>query len=796
MDFFGAEQRARKRTTRLLVLFGFAVAGTIVAGYAATVLGLRATQSGPYGRSRYGEYEERQAGELEALSLWQPKVFALVSVATLAVIGVASLYKWSVFSTGGSAVAESVGGRKVDPHTTDLAERRLLNVVEEMAIASGLPVPAVYVLDDEPGINSFAAGLTTSDAVVTVTRGALQKLTRDELQGVIGHEFSHILNGDMRLNVRVSAVIFGILVLGLAGRGILMSMRYGRYGSSREKGNSGLALVLGAGTALMVVGYVGYFFGRLIQASLSRQREFLADASAVQFTRNPSGVTGALKKIGGYAIGSSMETHRAAEISHFFFAQAFTSSFGGLLATHPALDTRIRAIEPAFDGKFFDPPDVVDVARQPWSAVPHMPRAAPVPPPLEAAAFGAASAAAAGTLSPQGTAEAQSILAQIPAALRDAARSPHEAPILVFGLLLDADAAIRQSQRDSIAASTGGDALQTLAHLDPLLLNLKPEHRLPLLQLALPALKAIPPASLGSFAGTLDTLVMADGKVSTFEFALQRLVLRALALSRNPSAAVSQIYSFQAVTTEISVVLSSLAHASSADPAEVGHAFAEGASQLKLVEDKLALLPEAQCALALLDQALDRLAGASGPIKQRLIVACAHVVSADGTLQVSEAELIRAVAASLTCRSRHWRRLTLPSCCLRNGAVTFCWGLRLCRRTCTVARFIPRRARPPPIRNNEPPIHRSRTASGGAQVRFAAAGTSGQEAQALRHPMERDRAGHPCDRGGRLHDPPHNRDRGAGAVAREALAWAVRCRSSCAPQASRTSTCFWRASAR
>jgi Zn-dependent protease with chaperone function len=647
MDFFGAEQRARKRTTRLLVLFGFAVAGTVIAGYAATIAGLRATQTGPFGRGAISEYAERPQGELEAVPYWQPGVFAAVSVATLAVIGLASLYKWSQFSQGGASVADSVGGRRVDPHTTDPAERRLLNVVEEMAIASGLPVPAVYLLDSEPAINSFAAGLTTSDAVITVTKGTLQKLDRDELQGVVAHEFSHILNGDMRMNVRVTAIIFGILVLGLAGRGILMSMRYGRFGSSREKGGGGIALVLGSGVALLIIGYVGYFFGKLIQASVCRQREFLADASAVQFTRNPGGVTGALKKIGGYAIGSSLETHRAAEISHFFFAQAIASNFGGLWDTHPPLGARIRAIDPGFDGKFFDPPDVVDVGKEPWSAVAHMPGPAPSPSPQAAATFGAALAAAAGTLSPEGAKDAQALLADIPAGLRAAARSPHDAPILVFGLVLDDDESVRQRQLASIAGSSGSDALQTLTHLDPALRQLKPAHRLPLLQLSLPALKGLPPTALSAFAGTLDDLVMADPKVSTFEFALQRILLRALAISRAPSARVAQIYSFQAVTDEISVVLSALAHASSDDEGQAAAAFAAGATQLKLVEGRIAFLPEAGCGLEKLDAALTKLAGASGPIKQRLLVAGAHVVSADGVLLTSEAELLRAVAASL-----------------------------------------------------------------------------------------------------------------------------------------------------
>jgi Zn-dependent protease with chaperone function len=647
MDFFAAEQRARKRTTRLLFLFGFAVAGTIAAGYIGTVVALRVSGARASLNRSYGRDQDQGAGDEEPQPFWRPGLFAVVCVGTLAVIGLASLYKWSEFSGGGSAVAESVGGRRVDPHTADPKEHQLLNVVEEMAIASGLPVPAVYIMDDEPAINSFAAGLTSNDAVVTLTKGALDKLSRDELQGVVAHEFSHILNGDMRMNVRVSAIIFGILVIGLAGRATLWGMRYGRFGSSREKGGGGAIVVLAIGLALLVVGYVGYFFGRLIQASLSRQREFLADASAVQFTRNPGGVTGALKKIGGYAIGSTLETHKAAEISHFFFAQGFVSNFGGLWATHPPLPVRIRAIEPAFDGKFFEPKEVVDVAKEPWSKVPHMPAPAPAPSPQAAAAFGMAMTMAAGTLSAEGGAAAQALLAEIPASIRAAARSPHDAQILVFGLLLDDDPAVREKQLASVAASEGSEVLRSLQQMDPALRQLKPAHKLPVLQLALPSLKALEPTALGTFAGTLDDLVQADGRVTTFEFALQRLVLRALAINRAPSAPVTQIYSFQAVTTEISVVLSAMAHASSADAVEAARAFAEGAAQLKLVDGMISLLSEADSGLVQLDAALDKLAGASGPIKQRVLMAAAHVVSADGVLLTQEAELLRAVAASL-----------------------------------------------------------------------------------------------------------------------------------------------------
>jgi Zn-dependent protease with chaperone function len=652
MDFFEAQARAKKRTSRLVALFALAVAGTVAASYFAAVFGLHQTQG--YRSHRSSRYSDQAYADdsSPSLRLWQPQLFVGVTLGTLAIVGLASLYKWNEFSAGGSAVAESVGGRRVDPHTTDTAERRLLNVVEEMAIASGVPVPAVYVLPDEPAINAFAAGLTTSDAVVAVTRGTMQKLTRDELQGVIGHEFSHILNGDMRLNMRLTAIVFGILVLGLAGRGILWSLRGARFNTRGKNGGGVIAAIVVVGVALLIIGYVGYFFGRLIQAGVSRQREFLADASSVQFTRNPGGLTGALKKIGGYALGSSLDTHNAAAIGHFFFAQAFASQFGGAWATHPPLDQRIRAIDPRFDGKMFDPPEVVDVAHESFVAAGLAP-AQPVhhfaPPTAPVLGASAAAVAAIGTISPAAVANAQLLLDATPARLRTATRTPNEAAILLYGLLLDdTDSTVRAKQRALVASRAGADALRTLDELDVDLRALRPEHRLPLLQIALPALRQLPPTALSPFLDTLDELVHADGRVTIFEFALQKLLLRTLALGRDPSrAGVVQFYSFNAVTAEISVVLSAVAHASSNLDLDARAAFAAGAAQVKLIETQLTFLDESASDLAALDAALDKLAAASGPIKQRTLTAAAHIVGADGQILIAEAELLRAISAAL-----------------------------------------------------------------------------------------------------------------------------------------------------
>jgi Zn-dependent protease with chaperone function len=643
MDFFEAQARAKKRTSRLVVLFTLAVLGTIAAGYFGAVWATAQIpdQSSPT-RDRYGR---RAQSSPSATSLWQPKLFALVSLGTLTVIGLASLYKWHEFSAGGAAVAESVGGRRVEPHTTDLAERRLLNVVEEMALASGVPMPAVFVLDDEPAINAFAAGLSTADATVAVTRGTLENLTRDELQGVIGHEFSHILNGDMRLNMRLTALVFGILVLGLAGRGVLWSLRGARFRSSGDNKNSGGILVaIGAvGLGLMLIGYVGYFFGRLIQAAVSRQREFLADASAVQFTRNPTGLGGALKKIGGLALGSSLQSSKSAAIGHFFFAQSFRSNFGGLWATHPPLGARIRAIEPTFDGTFIEPAQVVDVATESFVTAGLAP-SAPIAPPAPLPFQPSEAIAAAGTLTPALIADAQDLLASLPSRLLTAARTPTEAPILLYGLLLDADdEAVQRRQLSLIASRAGGDVLRVLQDLDTSLREVTPAQKLPLVQLALPALKSLQPTALAPFLETLDALVHADGRVSPFEFALQKILLRNIAASRAPAAPVTQIYSFQTVAEEISVVLSVLAHASAHDSEK---AYAAGVAQLKLLEGRLSP-PTTRADLAALDAALDKLSTASAPIKHRLLTAAAHVVTSDGQINVEEYELLRAIAAAL-----------------------------------------------------------------------------------------------------------------------------------------------------
>ncbi|CAM3055799.1 M48 family metallopeptidase [Rariglobus hedericola] len=645
MDFFEAQARAKKHTTRLVVLFVLAVLGIITAGYFATVTLLGQVNGRVNPHDSYPEAYDQVA---QSGSWWQPQILATVTLITVAVVGLASLYKWFQLRAGGTAIAEMVGGTVIDPRTTDPKQRQLLNIVEEMSIASGLPMPAVYVLPDEQGINAFAAGLTTSDAVVAVTRGTLEKLNRDELQGVVAHEFSHILNGDMRLNVKLTAIVFGILVIGLIGRGVLAGLARGRVRSSGNGKNSGggLAFVIAVGVVMMALGYIGYFFGRLIQAAVSRQREFLADASAVQFTRNPSGITGALKKIGGYALGSNLQSTKSEQIGHFFFAQGFRSMLGGAWATHPPLDVRIRAIDASFDGRYFEPPTVVDVTRQTWSDQRSATRPASAQKTARPAINPVTLIASIGALDATHTSRAQTLADNIPSLLRDAVRIPSGAAALVCGLLLDdKDEAVRTRQHELIRRHAGEEIATALTPLEADLRTLPHAVRLPLLLLTPPALRQLSPAGLAGFIEALDELVHADGQVSLFEFALQKVLTHHLDLAAHPSGS-RESYSPSDVSPEISVVLSFGARLRAADENETALAFSAGASGFSGLHPPLALRI---ATLDDLDAALNKLALAYGPVKKRLLTALAATVSSDGQVDPEEAELLRALASTLDC---------------------------------------------------------------------------------------------------------------------------------------------------
>lgn len=627
MDFFAQQARVRGSSRRLVVLFALAVIA-IVAAIDAVVwfaMGHRPVD-----------------GEPAASNL--PLLFAS-SAAVLAGIGLSSLFRIMSLSGGGGKVAESVGATPVPPDTRDPSLRRLRNVIEEVAIAAGVPVPDIYLMADEPGINAFAAGYSAADAAVCVTQGCLDKLTRDELQGVVAHEFSHVLNGDMRLNIRLMGLLFGILVLAIVGRKVIW---FGGGRGSRRGGGQ----VWMIGLALMVVGYIGYFFARLIQAAVARSRESLADASAVQFTRQTDGIAGALKKIAISTEGSALQVANKQEVAHMLFGEAGT--FNALFATHPPLLQRIRALEPGFREE--------DLARLAASlqaaAAPVADQAAPsrgmpglaVPPSLPTVLAGAVAAAHAAS-APRAPAfqRAATLRQDLPATLNEAVQQPEPALAIVLALAASTAPALQEAQRRIVADALGDDMQQAVQARIAEVSTLAPGLRLPLAALAFPALKQLPEGRQQTLLATLDALVRVDGRVDLDEYCLARLLRVQLLEARQPRRApLDGLKKLPACRGSLMLVCAVVAANGSTDEASARRAWLLAMQHAFPGEALDWSAPPAAWQLPF-ERALDDLDGLLPAAKELVIQSLAGAIHADGQVSVEEAGLLRVICASLHC---------------------------------------------------------------------------------------------------------------------------------------------------
>ncbi len=654
MDFFEHQERARRNTGRLVVMFAAAVLGIIAMTYLAVAVAVVATQGQTSGGGRGGP------------TLWDPLLFIVVGGAVILIVAVSSLVKMGQLAGGGRVVAESLGGRLLDTGSNDPAERKLLNVVEEMAIASGVPVPKVYVMDNEQAINAFAAGFSPDDAVIGVTRGCIDLLSRDELQGVIAHEFSHILNGDMRLNIRLIGILFGILVIGMIGRVVLRSMTHARPSrrSSRsgKNGGGGIIVILGVALALLVIGYLGFFFGGLIKAAVSRQREFLADASAVQFTRYPDGIGGALKKIGGYSFGSRVLNAKADEVSHMFFSQGVSNWLGGLGATHPPVEDRIRRIDPRWDGQFLDVSKPQKLEEKVLSQQARLARGA-----VQRHAIGALEAMQAAAVADESTVEsmiqrigrptqahverAQALLNAIPADAADAAHSSLGACAVVYALLISTDPAVHAQQINAVERHAGRPVADFTVKLYHATAEMDRAARLPLIDTAMPTLGNLAPAQYQAFKRCVFDLVEADDRVDLFEWVLSRVLLRRLAPVFERSQRVQprvRYYSLKPVREHLFVLLSTLARYGHTDGGSIEQAFDAGVRQLALGPAP-GLVDAQRCGLGPLDAALSTLSEVGPREKRRVIRACAACIADDKQVTTAESELLRGISDALGC---------------------------------------------------------------------------------------------------------------------------------------------------
>jgi len=634
VNFFERQRAARGTTIRLVVLFAAAVISIVALVDAIVAVIFRSSPA----------------------STILGTVIA-TSALTLFVIACGTLTKLIALRGGGAVVAQSVGAVAVDPSTSDPRLRRFINVVEEMSIASGVPVPRLFVLEQEPGINAFAAGYSPADAAITATSGALDRLNRDELQGVIGHEFSHVLNGDMRLNVRLIGLLNGILLLGLVG---LRFLQFGGGGRSRSK-NGGALIVIAI--AFVVLGFVGQFFAGLIKAAVSRQREWLADASSVQFTRQTAGLAGALKKIGGLPAGSQLaDSAGERQVSHMLFGEG-KRGLAQMYATHPPLTERIGALDPTFRT------DELERLRQQWAQQEPDGQA-------EDAALGLAAGPARGATraGPKPTPDTSGLTrvqpdavsarvasmsrddldrgvrlhAQLPDHLRQAASQGSTAVPLVLAMLLDERPEVRERQRRSISARLGPGVAADCADIAPQLAQLAPQLRLPLVAIAAAQLAARPPAERAALGKALDELARADGRITVFEYSLTRLVGSYLIDAGDPVArSRAGRAPMSAVRDAALNLLAALSAAGNSEPDAARHAFGSAVAHL-FPGTAIPFVPPAEAWRAL-DAGWATLNTLEPRNKQVLIESLVIAVSDDGVLQVPEAELLRTACAMLRC---------------------------------------------------------------------------------------------------------------------------------------------------
>ena len=631
MNFFQRQAATKRTSRRLVVLFVVAVLAVVVAVDFVLF-------------TAFASITPEAEGIVLPTTSWMSAHPGIVVITTLSVIGVialSSLYKTVVLSGGGGVVARALGGVRVSADTTDPQLRRLLNVVEEMSIAAGVPMPEVYFLEQEAGINAFAAGHNPANAAIGVTRGALSALNRAELQGVIAHEFSHILNGDMRLNVRLMGLLFGLLVIALIARTVLRHAPR----SGGKKGGKGVAAVLVIAFVILVIGYVGLFFGRLIQAAVARHRESLADASAVQFTRDPTGLRGALVKIGATSVGSRLASAEVEEVAHMLFAPGIKRFF----ATHPDLEERLKAIDPNFDAREFAE------ARQRMAAMAAAVRTDSKPASsrerLDALfnVTGAVAAPLAQLVGNPGTAHmqlARQIRESYPAALVIANHRAETARGVLLALALESDVAARERQlrfiRQQLGVSSADAVMAVLCDID----SLPVELRMPLSMSAFPALRQLSRAERMQLMACLNGMLQREGKPSLQAYALRKLAQVHLRDDLEARTRVGNVV-LSAVAQELQTLFSVLARHGHENALEARRAYEAGMHQLLPRERPQFVEPtnwQPQ-----LDLALSRLDQLAPLAKEQLIDAMGRAISHDTRMTIGEGELLRVVCATLHC---------------------------------------------------------------------------------------------------------------------------------------------------
>jgi Zn-dependent protease with chaperone function len=624
MDFFDHQDQARRKTGQLVSAF---VLGVLVTVSLVNLLG--------FGISLLVQANTGAAikgGPWSMLVTWLGSHYAWqLALGTLLIIAAGSIAAyWQLRQGGGEVVARWSGARPVDYQQNEPAVQQFINVSEEMAIAAGAPVPALFVMEHEATINAFVAGYRADEAVLVVSRGALDALSRDELQGVVGHEFSHILNGDMQLNVRLMAVLAGLIQIGQTGRWMWHSLRFGLRSSRRGRSDLALALL---GLALILVGYIGVLSARVIKAGVSRQREYLADASSVQFTRNPDGIAGALYKIREHSQGSQLLHRHAEDMSHFCFGESVALS--AMMATHPPLDDRIRRVNPTFMAR------ARHRSRASEQADTAVARTAPDA--FDQVMGVATIGALAGTARPDHLDYARQLYKNIPEQIRHSVHQSAGARAFCYSQLMLASPGHEQALLN-LVKQEDVSAVEVLRRLWPFYQKIDTQLRLPLLNMVIPVLKRLDERERLVFQDRLERLAHLDGSLALREWVLLAQVRHHL--SESGSSWSGHTRPFKECGHDVQVLLSALVHVNR-EPLLARATFEQTLKPFD-IPDK-SLLPAERAGFIEVTAALGHLGDIAHFWRRSVLQASADVIRADGAIYQEEYELLRTLADCLGC---------------------------------------------------------------------------------------------------------------------------------------------------
>jgi len=641
MDFFTQQEKAKRYTKMLLLYFLLAISLIVISVNVVIYYFFKFLEFYPYTPADW----------------FSGGVVYYISAATCLLILSGSVYRWLKLKSGGHAVAAMVGAKRLDLHTSDNNQRQLIHVVEEMSIASGVPVPSLYVLENESGINAFVAGYLPTEAVMVVTTGAINNFSRNEMQGVVAHEYSHILNGDMQINIRLMAMLAGILMISSLGH---LLMRGGSR-SYRNKESGGLAVL---GFLFLLIGYIGVFFGRLIKAAVSRQREYLADAASVQFTRNPEGITSALNKIREVSVGSYMKNAYAEDMSHMCFAKTFNMRITNWMSTHPPLMDRIKRIDPSYVARIkarelnkkynqkavgdtgAKSEGVVGISMSDSSALGVVMNLSEVvnPEPISSGEL----LESAGKIDEPHIEFAAEIHNAFSDDLMQSVHQVESSRMVLLNLILvrmDFDKGMQ-----FLKGHINENELGVIHSLNNEINELENFQRLPLLELLLPTLKQMKDLDKINFLKLSENLIKSDKRYTLFEFILLSMLKKHLSPDAGKNVKI-KYHSFKSVNKDLQLIFSVMAHSSQCDEDVRNQSYDKVSQGFSMVSagKKLKLLDFKEITPKKMTASFQRMTQLSPILKRNVLESSADIAMHDGQLKYAEAELLRAIADLLDC---------------------------------------------------------------------------------------------------------------------------------------------------